>query len=169
MREEFREAAKKRIVRVSKEALSMLDAACDQIGKRFISDRLPPAFTATEMASTSESRTENGGKIFPNTLCRLARPGIARLALEEGKAVLYHCVDNSRVYQGNPLSPMEFEMDDAPALELLLTTVEPRWIQVQDLIHDDIEEKMEIAQALYDEGILSILQTEKPDRSVQVG
>ena len=169
MREEFREAARKRIMRVSKEALSMLDAACDQMGKRFISDRLPPAFTATEMASTSESRTENGGKIFPNTLCRLARPGIARLALEEGKAVLYHCVDNSRVYQGNPLSPMEFEMDDAPALELLLTTVEPRWIQVQDLIHDDIEEKMEITQALYDEGILSILQMEKPDRSVQVG
>jgi bifunctional lysine-specific demethylase and histidyl-hydroxylase NO66 len=83
--------------------------------------------------------------------------------------VLYHCVDNSRVYQGNPLSPMEFEMDDAPALELLLTTVEPRWIQVQDLIHDDIEEKMEITQALYNEGILSILQMEKPDRSVQVG
>jgi lysine-specific demethylase/histidyl-hydroxylase NO66 len=169
MREEFREEAKKRIMRVSKEALSMLDAACDQIGKRFISDRLPPAFTTTETASTTESRAENGGKIWPNTLCRLARPGIARLALEEGKAVLYHCVDNSRVYQGNPLSPMEFEMDDAPALELLLTTVEPRWIQVQDLIHDDIEEKMGIAQALYDEGILSILQTEKPDRSVQVG
>jgi lysine-specific demethylase/histidyl-hydroxylase NO66 len=36
---------------------------------------------------------------------------------------------------------MEFEMDDAPALELLLTTAEPRWIQVQDLIHDNIEEK----------------------------
>ena len=169
MRENFREEAKKRIMRVSKEALSMLDAACDQMGKRFISDRLPPAFTAAEIASTSESRTVNGGKIFPNTLCRLVRPGIARLALEEGRAVLYHCVDNSRVYQGNPLSPMEFEVDDAPALELLLTTVEPRWIQVQDLIHDDIEEKMEIAQTLYDEGILSILQMEKPDRSVQVG
>jgi lysine-specific demethylase/histidyl-hydroxylase NO66 len=125
------------------------------------------------MASTSESSSRGagggGGKVWPNTLCRLARPGIARLALEGGKAVLYHCVDNSRVYQGNPPSPMEFEMDDAPALELLLTTVEPRWIQVQDLIHDDVEEKMEIAQALYDEGILSILQTEKPDKSVQVG
>jgi lysine-specific demethylase/histidyl-hydroxylase NO66 len=175
LREEFREEAKKRIMRVSKEALSLLDAACDQIGKRFIADRLPPAFTATEMASTSESSSRGagggggGGKVWPNTLCRLARPGIARLALEGGKAVLYHCVDNSRVYQGNPPSPMEFEMDDAPALELLLTTVEPRWIQVQDLIHDDVEEKMEIAQTLYDEGILSILQTEKPDKSVQVG
>ena len=38
LREEFREEAKKCIIRVSKEALSMLDAACHQIGKRFISD-----------------------------------------------------------------------------------------------------------------------------------
>jgi lysine-specific demethylase/histidyl-hydroxylase NO66 len=51
-------------------------------------------------------------------------------------------MDNSRVLQGNPPSPMEFEMDDAPALELHLMTVEPHWIQVQDLIHDDIEEKI---------------------------
>jgi lysine-specific demethylase/histidyl-hydroxylase NO66 len=67
LREEFREEAKKRIMRVSKEALTMVDAACDQIGKRFSSDRLPPAFTATEMASTSESRA--GGKVWLNTLC----------------------------------------------------------------------------------------------------
>jgi hypothetical protein len=36
---------------------------------------------------------------------------------------------------------MEFEMDDAPALELLLTMVEPIWICVQDFIHDDTKEK----------------------------
>lgn len=145
----------------------MLDAACDQIGKRFISDRLPPALTAAEAESTSESST--GVKIWPNTLVRLVRGGIARLALEDGKAILYHCIDNSRVYQGNPLSPMEFELDDAPALEALLTTVEPHWIQVQDLIHDDVQDKMEIAQSLYDEGLLAVLQTEAPDKSVQVG
>lgn len=149
------------------QALSMLDAACDQIGKRFISDRLPPALTEAEAQSTSEA--QSGAKVWPNTLVRLARPGIARLALEDNKAVLYHCIDNSRVYQGNPLSPMKFELDDAPALELLLTTVEPHWIQVQDLIHDDIEDKMEIAQSLYDEGILAVMQTDKPDTSVQVG
>jgi bifunctional lysine-specific demethylase and histidyl-hydroxylase NO66 len=169
LRQAFAEETKKRILRVSKEALNMVDAACDQIGKRFLSDRLPPSFTETEKSLTSEKRKENGGKIWPNTMVRLARPGIARLALEDGKAVLYHCVDNARVYRGNPLSPLEFELDDAPALEALLTTVEPRWIQVQDLIHDDIEDKMEIAQTLFDEGILAMLQTDKPDKSVQTG
>jgi lysine-specific demethylase/histidyl-hydroxylase NO66 len=167
LRSNFMDEAKKRIMRVTKEAISMIDAACDQIGKRFLSDRLPPALTTAEAILTSEHRKENGGKIWPNTLVRLVRPGIARLVLEDDKAVLYQCMDNSRVYHGNPLSPLEFEMDDAPAIEAMLTTVEPHWIMVKDLIHDDIEDKMEIAQSLYDEGILAILQTEKPDRSVQ--
>jgi lysine-specific demethylase/histidyl-hydroxylase NO66 len=61
---------------------------------------------------------------------------------------------------------MEFELDDAPALEALLTTTEPHWIQVQDLIHDDVQDKMDIAQSLYDEGILAVLA---PDKSVQAG
>jgi lysine-specific demethylase/histidyl-hydroxylase NO66 len=64
---------------------------------------------------------------------------------------------------------MEFEIDDAPALEQLLTTVEPHWIMVQDLLHGDIEDKMEIAQALLNEGILATMLVEAPDTSVQTG
>ena len=169
MQDKFREEANKRIMRVCKEAMAMVNAGCDQIGKRFLSDRQPPALTPNEAVLTSEHREENGGKIWPNTMCRLARSGIARLVLEDDKAVLYHCADNSRVYHGTPLSPLEFEVDDAPALEMLLTTTEPHWICVKDLIHGDIEDKMEIAQSLYDEGILAILQTDRPDRSVQTG
>ena len=173
----FKSEAKKRIMRVCKQAMSMLDDACDQIGKRFLSDRLPPALLEPERCLTKEALSDNTAvhhhdaakKIWPNTLCRLVRPGIARLVMEDDKAVLYHCLDNSRVYQGTPLSPMEFEIDDAPALEQLLTTVEPHWIQVSDLIHGDIEDKMEIAQALFDEGMLATLLTDTPDRSVQTG
>jgi len=173
----FKSEAKKRIMRVCKQAMSMLDDACDQIGKRFLSDRLPPALLEPEKCLTKEALSDSTAvhhhdaakKIWPNTLCRLVRPGIARLVMEDDKAVLYHCLDNSRVYHGTPLSPMEFEIDDAPALEQLLTTVEPHWIQVSDLIHGDIEDKMEIAQALFDEGILATLLTDTPDRSVQTG
>jgi bifunctional lysine-specific demethylase and histidyl-hydroxylase NO66 len=155
LQESFRAEGKKRIMRVAKEAIAMLDAACDQMGKRFMSDRLPPALRASEKAGTS---LKDVGKVqvMPKHLCRLARPGIARLVLENEMAVLYHCVDNSLVYHGTPLSPMEFEMDDAPAIEQLLTTTEPFWIGVSDLIHDTIEEKVGVVQALYDEGILAI-------------
>mmetsp|Transcript_18428 Transcript_18428/g.39856 ORF Transcript_18428/g.39856 Transcript_18428/m.39856 type:complete len:847 (+) Transcript_18428:111-2651(+) len=173
----FKEEAKKRIMRVCKQAMSMLDDACDQIGKRFLSDRLPPALLEPERSLTKEALSDPTAphhhdaskKIWPNTLCRLVRPNIARLVMEEGKAVLYHCLDNSRVFQGTPLSPMEFEIDDAPALEQLLTTAEPHWIMVKDLIHGDVEDKMEVAQALFDEGILATMLVETPDRSVQTG
>eukprot|EP00957_Ditylum_brightwellii_P171764 13076041-Ditylum_brightwellii.AAC.1 len=71
----FKEEAKKRIMRVCKEAISMIDAGCDQIGKRFLSDRLPPAYNISEIVLTNESRTNQAaGRIWPNTLCRLARP-----------------------------------------------------------------------------------------------
>ena len=64
---------------------------------------------------------------------------------------------------------MEFEIDDAPALETLLTTVEPHWVCVRDLIHGDIEDKMDIAQSLFDEGILAIFQEDSPDATIQTG
>eukprot|EP00979_Chaetoceros_neogracilis_P003004 scaffold506_cov217-Chaetoceros_neogracile.AAC.2 len=169
LQQAFKAEAKKKIMRVCKEALAMVTTGCDQIAKRFISDRLPPALTSQELSLTSDNRAENGGKIWPNTLVRLAKPGIAHLVIEESKAVLYHCADNSRVYHETPLSPLEFEIDDAPALEALITTVEPHWICVEDLIHGDIEDKMEISQSLYDEGILAIFQDKAPDTSVQTG
>jgi lysine-specific demethylase/histidyl-hydroxylase NO66 len=157
LREKFRAEAKSRIMAIAKTALEMIDATCDQMGKRFISERQPPALTAMEVAMTSqEDEAADSKPILPNTLCRLVRPGIGRLVLEDDKAVVYHCADNSREYLGNPVSPMEFEMDDGPALEQLLTTVEPDWIVVNDLFHDTIEEKIAITQALYDEGILAI-------------
>jgi lysine-specific demethylase/histidyl-hydroxylase NO66 len=162
LRKSFAEEATKRLMRVTKEAISMIDAACDQMGKRFLSDRQPPALTQAESELTSEKH--GGGKILPTTMCRLVRPGIARMALEDGKAVVYHCAENSRVYHGNPLSPLEFEMDDAAAIEGLLTTVEPYWIMVKDLFHDEISDKIEIAQSLYNEGILAILQTGKSEK-----
>ena len=40
---------------------------------------------------------------------------------------------------------------------------------VKDLIHGDVEDKMEIAQALFDEGILATVLVDNPDRSVQTG
>jgi lysine-specific demethylase/histidyl-hydroxylase NO66 len=169
MQDLFKAEAKKKVMRVCKEALELVTIGCDQMAKRFLSDRLPPAFTAQELSLTSENRAENGGKIWPNTMVRLAKPGIAHLVIEDGKAVLYHNADNSRVYHETPLSPLEFEIDDAPALEALITTVEPHWICVRDLLHGDIEDKMDIAQSLYDEGILAIFQSEAPDTSVQTG
>ena len=159
LREQFKKDAKKKIMEIAKTACDMLDVSCDEMGKRFLSERQPPALTTSEVAMTSKAdATADENPILPNTMCRLVRPGIARLVIEDEKAVVYHCSDNSREYHGNPISPLEFEMDDAAALEQLLTTVEPNWIFVNDLFHDTIEDKIQITQALYDEGIIAMKQ-----------
>ena len=155
--EHFRAEAKNRIMRVAKEAMDMLDAACDQMGKQYITSCQPPALTTQEKKLTCLAETK-AVKILPDMLVRLVRPGVARLVLEDGMAVIYHCMDNSRVYHEKPVSPMEFETDDAPAIEQLLTTLEPHWICVADLYHDTIEDKIGVVQALYDEGILAVRQ-----------
>ncbi|KAG7348634.1 cupin domain containing protein [Nitzschia inconspicua] len=164
LQEQFRIEAKKRIQQIAITAMELLDASCDQMAKRFLSERQPPALTIQEKKLTAHGDdTADAKPILPNTRCRLIRPGVARLVIEDDKAVVYHCVDNAREYLGNPLSPMEFEMDDGPAIEQLLTTVEPDWILVNNLFHDTIEDKIAITQALYDEGILAVAQIEEAE------
>lgn len=153
--EAFRTQAKQHLLNVVGNAMKLLDSTCDQLGKRFLSDRLPPA---PPLPSSPGDQP-----LLPTTLCRIARPGIARLVIEANdeepdkqQAVVYHCIDNSLVYHGRALSPLEFELDDAPAIEQLLTTLPPYWISIMDLTHESIEDKVGVVQALLDEGILSV-------------
>jgi bifunctional lysine-specific demethylase and histidyl-hydroxylase NO66 len=176
LQQEFRSEAKKRIMRVAKEAMDMVAASCDQMAKQFVSSCQPPALTQREVQATSRRRRrlpessehddnddkdeeeENDNdhqlRLRADDEVRMVRPGIARLVVEDNMAVLYHCLDNSRVYHEKPLSPMEFEMDDAAAMEQILLTTEPNWICIADLFHDSIQDKVGVAQSLYDEGIL---------------
>ena len=155
LREEFRNQAKMRIMRVAKEAMDLLDASCDQISKQFMSARQPPKLDQEEIQSTSAGQ-ERALSVQPDMLVRMVRPGVARLVVEDDKVVIYHCLENSREYHGKPMSPLEFEMDDGPAMEQLLRTTEPQWICVADLFHDSIEDKVGVTQALFDEGLLVI-------------
>ena len=76
-------------MRVTNEAFSVLESTCDQMGKQFLSDRLPPTFVQQESSLTNEHQINNGGRIiYPNTMCWLVQPGIARLALEEEMEIL---------------------------------------------------------------------------------
>lgn len=58
---------------------------------------------------------------------------------------------------GTPLNPLEFELDDGPAIEALLTAY-PDAVTVSDLDHpsEELDDKLGVAQALYREGFLLI-------------
>ena len=52
------------------------------------------------LSATEEAYTAAGtplATIFPYTQLRMLRPGIATAVVEDGKLVVYHCMDNSRL------------------------------------------------------------------------
>ncbi|GMI46005.1 hypothetical protein TrCOL_g12722 [Triparma columacea] len=160
-RTQFRKLLKAKLSLVVDSALRLADWGADEMGKQFLWDRLPPAYSEEEKADTSDGQP--GAPIFPETMVRISRDGIARVVVEGDKAVVYHCGDNDRKYHSNPLSPLDFELDDAPTIECLFKTVAPRWIAVKDLPHppaEDFDDKVDIVKALFEEGIVAIRQVE---------
>lgn len=76
--------------------------------------------------------------------------------------IYYHV--NIRVPGAHENSPLEFELDDGPAIELLLKAY-PEGVMVQDLPHpsEELEDKVGIAQALFKEGFILIVdETSRP-------
>jgi len=154
-REEIKRYISRMMKMISDEVDELIDPAADQLRKQFIMQRLPiplSSFEESRSASTVPRAT-----IYPFTQLRIMQPGIAIAVIEDGKVVLYHCMDNSRQVYGAPLKPLEFELDDGPAIEALLTAY-PHSITVSDLDHpsEEIDDKIGIAEALYKEGILLI-------------
>jgi hypothetical protein len=175
-REAFQSHVQQLLSRVVEAAVDVLDPAADQLAKRFMMERLPVPLTKEEEAVSSSG----GGNIVinPYTKLRMARPGVAIVLIEEGKVVVYHCMDNSRygislyVFSidlmvrlyffsreqfGSPLQPLEFELDDGPTIEMLLRAY-PEGVMVSDLEHpgEELDDKLSIAEALFKEGFLLV-------------
>ncbi|KAI9913342.1 hypothetical protein PsorP6_006681 [Peronosclerospora sorghi] len=136
------------------EAMEMVDAASDQMAKKFLLDRLPPALDDDEETCTRDRSPLH--KITVQTQLKLIRHHVARLVIEDGKAVVYHCRDNARRHHEVPVSPLEFELDDAESIEFILTSY-PDAFCVGDLPHDDPHDQIELTKALYNEGLLRFL------------
>jgi len=154
-RGKFINAVKSLLNEVVKEATDMLDAGSDQMLKSFISNRLP-----IPMSSSEEERSAQGApnaRIYQYTKLRIVRPGVARAIIEDGKVIVYHCIYNDREHFKTVLSPLEYELDDGPAIEALLFSY-PDGIIVEDLPHpsEEVDDKVSIAQSLYKEGLLII-------------
>lgn len=126
-----------------------------KLQKQFIAARLPVPLSAREEACSAAGAPH--AVIYPYTALRMVRPGLATAVVEDGKVVVYHCMDNSRELFGTALSPVEFELDDGPAIEALLAAY-PDSITVSDLEHpsEELDDKIGVAQALFKEGFLLI-------------
>lgn len=150
-RQDFSEQIKKALKVIMSDSMGMLDAAADQMAKNFLVDRLPPCLEDEEENCTNDNSPLL--KINVNTQLKLIRHNIVRLVIEDGKAVVYHCRENSRQHHEIPISPLEFEVDDAESIEFILQSY-PDFFRVGDLPHEDPADQIELAKALYKEGIL---------------
>jgi lysine-specific demethylase/histidyl-hydroxylase NO66 len=154
-RKKFTKTMQQMMNSLAVEAVQMMDAAADQVAKSFIVNRLPVPLSSEEEEQSAAGNPNQ--RIQPFTVLRIVRPGIARAVLEDGMVVVYHCMDNVREMYASTLSPLEFELDDGPAIEALLNAY-PNGVEVQSIPHpsEELEDKVSVAAAMYKEGFLVV-------------
>jgi len=155
-RSAFLAAAAEHCKTVLAHALAAVDDAADDLAAEFVAGRLPP-----------DAADDNGDP--PPSLGPLDRVHAvsrrdARLVVAEDGVALYHARSNGPTPRSRPVACLEFEADDAPALEALLATHPARPCLVRDLPHaggDD--DRVGVAEALLGEGLLAAPRQQSPD------
>ncbi|KAH8279532.1 hypothetical protein KR044_011911, partial [Drosophila immigrans] len=146
---------------------TQIDAAVDQLAKRFQHEALPPVVQPEEMQRTvfgSRSETDKQGNCLPDynltptTEVRLLRANILRLIVEGTALRLYYYVDNALEYCKFDANYMEIQPEEAPAVEALIKAY-PEYTPVRKLPISSRDRRIEVATALWERGLL---MTKKP-------
>ncbi|KAL5008323.1 hypothetical protein ScPMuIL_013904 [Solemya velum] len=140
-----------------------LDAACDQMGKNFIHDSLPPVFTEAEKSHSIHGAGERWDaekkeivgtvELSPDTSVKIIRKGVIRLVSEDDEVRIYHSLENSRVYHEKDPQYIEVPPENGPVVEYLLHSY-PDFVTVDSFPMFTMDEKMEFATLLYEHGFL---------------
>jgi len=140
-----------------------LDSACDQMGKQFMHDALPPVLqdnekqcsvrSAGERWEASSSRVVGVSELTPDTQVKVIRRGALRLLTESDQVRVYYSVDNARVYHGADPFFFNISSEDAPCVEHLINAY-PHFTCVDDLPLDDLDAKLNVVSMLYERGLL---------------
>ncbi|XP_060592333.1 ribosomal oxygenase 1-like [Ruditapes philippinarum] len=140
-----------------------VDSACDQLGKQFMHDSLPPVLSEVEKSCSVHGHGEKwdpvsksvkgNTELEPDTMIKLIRKGCLRLVTEDDAIRVYHTMENARVYHGREMQFFEITAELAPAVEFLVHSY-PEFTSVASLPADTVAEQVEIASMLYDKGLL---------------
>ncbi|XP_058116950.1 bifunctional lysine-specific demethylase and histidyl-hydroxylase NO66 [Anopheles coustani] len=137
-----------------------IDAAVDQLAKRFQHDALPPLVDYTEWNDTvygagnyefrPDGTVECVRPIEEQSSVRLLRRNILRLVSEEDKLRIYYHTDNSREYHQYEANFLELDHETALGVELLIKMY-PRYIPVASL---PVEDRLEFIRSLWEKGLI---------------
>ena len=133
-----------------------LDAIVDHfLCHRYLHDRMPPRLAPADAAR----RPANPSDVTIDDRIRLLSRRVARLAVEEGVAALYYSAGNGRSLHahGEP-QHIDFALEAAPALEKVLTAY-PKYVSVAALPADGDEQRLDIARALVEAGVVLVRST----------
>ena len=146
-----------------------MDAAVDQLAKKFQHEALPPEIQSFEKIRTvfgSRSTTNDQGEcicdyvIDLRTNVRLLRANILRLVEEEQKVRIYYYLDNSKEYCQYEANFIEILPEEGGSVEMLIKSY-PEYVGVSQLPLEDDERKIQVVAALWEKGLLMM---EKPFR-----
>ncbi|XP_058058620.1 bifunctional lysine-specific demethylase and histidyl-hydroxylase NO66 [Anopheles bellator] len=137
-----------------------IDAAVDQLAKRFQHDALPPMVDYTEWDDTvygggnHEFRPDGTVRcvrpIEEHSSVRLLRRNILRLVSEEDKLRIYYHTDNSREYHQYEANFLELDHETALGVELLIKTY-PCYVLVSSL---PVDGRLEFIRSLWEKGLI---------------
>uniref|UniRef100_A0A182N611 Bifunctional lysine-specific demethylase and histidyl-hydroxylase n=1 Tax=Anopheles dirus TaxID=7168 RepID=A0A182N611_9DIPT len=137
-----------------------IDAAVDQLAKRFQHDALPPLVDFGEWddtvygAGNYEFRPDGTVRcarpIDERCSVRLLRRNILRLVSEEEKLRIYYHTDNSREYHQYEANFLELDHETALGVELLIKMY-PRYVLVRNL---PVEDRLEFIRSLWEKGLI---------------
>ncbi|XP_014913150.1 ribosomal oxygenase 1 isoform X1 [Poecilia latipinna] len=139
-----------------------VDAAVDQKAKEFFHDCLPPVLTPDELATSvqgaparwEDGKVKNVGvHITTQTKIKLLRGGCARLCGDGDAVHLCYTVDNSRVYHKEEPKSFEIQAEHTDAVEFLIHSY-PNFVTVGTLPCDFIQDKIALAELLFEKGII---------------
>lgn len=144
-----------------------IDSAVDQHAKKFIHDALPPVLNSVEKKESIHAggekwnpRTKSVDEVLeidPDSSIKLLRYGIVRLVMEEDAVRLYHTMENSREYHEYEAQFIEIGAELAPAIEFLLHEY-PSYVRVDELPLETLDNKLDIANLLYDKGLVMVIE-----------
>uniref|UniRef100_A0AAY4DNW0 Bifunctional lysine-specific demethylase and histidyl-hydroxylase n=1 Tax=Denticeps clupeoides TaxID=299321 RepID=A0AAY4DNW0_9TELE len=151
-------------------AYAPVDAAVDQKAREFLHDCLPPVLTPDEKTTSvfgAPARWEDGevvdveAQIRAQTRIRFIRGGIARLCSNGEDVLLCHTIENSRVYHKEEPKSLEIKSEYTDAVEFLIHSY-PKFVTVASLPCDTAEDKVLLAEMLYEQGLIHTSEPLQP-------
>ena len=100
-----------------------IDAAVDQMAKQYLHDSMPPCLKESEKLrsihgngekwNANKMRVEHIAEIEPDTAIKIIRRNSLRLVVEEESCLIYHNLENGKVYREKDPQYLEVESEAA--------------------------------------------------------